>query len=259
MRKSPSQNTVKRLFALSGNQCAFPSCAERLIGDNGEILGEICHIEGANPGGERYNASQTDDERAAFENLILLCQKHHTVTDDTKTYTVQALRKMKSEHESKPATKSLAISDDQANKAIAASDTAPPVELKIGYSSLSINAQLHKYRLNVELTNKGAAKLSEWHVDIEMPALIFKGMRPNSPYYLASRSTTTVAFFRIKSEDRGGIFPGDTNRSNIDYSMDDELYEKRHQFFRSKVSAKAYAEGKVVGNADHHFEDLQKF
>ncbi|MBP0019474.1 MAG: hypothetical protein J7647_18220 [Cyanobacteria bacterium SBLK] len=69
-RKSPSTQTIKRLFALSGNQCAFPDCQEKMIDDNGAVLGEICHIEAANEGGERYNSRQTDDERASFDKTI---------------------------------------------------------------------------------------------------------------------------------------------------------------------------------------------
>lgn len=102
-RKPPTQKTLKRLFAVSGNKCAFTDCPNRLVDSRGDLQGEICHIEAANPGGERYNQNQTDDERRAFENLILLCKSHHTTTDDVRTYTVPVLKDMKAKNEARGA------------------------------------------------------------------------------------------------------------------------------------------------------------
>jgi hypothetical protein len=87
------------LFALSGNRCAFPRCTTALIqGDT--VVGQICHIKAAKPGGPRYDDQQTDAERHAFANLILMCGTHHTVIDDDEeAYTVQRLLKPKAEHE----------------------------------------------------------------------------------------------------------------------------------------------------------------
>jgi hypothetical protein len=81
--KGPSERTIKRLFALSGNRCAFPRCQTALIqGDT--VVGQVCHIKAANPGGSRYDAQQTNAERHSFENLILMCGTHHTVIDAAK-------------------------------------------------------------------------------------------------------------------------------------------------------------------------------
>jgi len=42
------RSTVKRLHALSGNQCAAPDCVRKLIAREGEtIISKICHIEAA--------------------------------------------------------------------------------------------------------------------------------------------------------------------------------------------------------------------
>ncbi len=36
---------AKKLFALSGNQCAEPSCQQKMISNDGNnVLGEIAHI-----------------------------------------------------------------------------------------------------------------------------------------------------------------------------------------------------------------------
>jgi len=93
--------TKERLYSLSGNRCAFPGCNEKLFNEEGTKNSNICHIEAASPGGERYNANSTKDYRRSYENLILLCLKHHTETNNVDKYTVDVLKKMKREHEAK--------------------------------------------------------------------------------------------------------------------------------------------------------------
>lgn len=94
-----TDKTLKRLFALSGNQCAFPGCSKLLVNQNNAKDSNICHIEAANYGGEHYNPSMTDDQRANYDNLILLCVQHHDETNDTGKYTVEHLKTMKKNHE----------------------------------------------------------------------------------------------------------------------------------------------------------------
>ena len=95
----PTAPTIKRLFAVSGNRCAFPKCRTPIV--QGSVLtGEICHIKGRRRGGPRYNPKQTSFARHAFQNLLLLCATHHTVVDaDPNVYSVAVLRKMKTGHE----------------------------------------------------------------------------------------------------------------------------------------------------------------
>jgi hypothetical protein len=98
---APSAKTVKRLFALSGNRCAFPKCTTPLVLE-GANVGEVCHIKAARPDGPRYDEAQSDLERHGFDNLLLLCGVHHTVVDDDETaYTVDRVTTMKRSHESK--------------------------------------------------------------------------------------------------------------------------------------------------------------
>lgn len=102
---------IKRLFARSGNRCAFPKCTTPIV-EGETVLGEICHIAAANAQGPRYEAAQSDEERHGFDNLILLCPTHHTVVDaDLESYTVARLLKMKADHENGAA----AVPDQQAS------------------------------------------------------------------------------------------------------------------------------------------------
>jgi hypothetical protein len=100
-----STYTIKRLYSLSGNRCAFPNCSVIFLSSENDLnLSNICHIEDANQSThklDRFNPKMTDKERADYKNLILLCPNHHKLTDDPLVYTVQGLQKMKRDHESK--------------------------------------------------------------------------------------------------------------------------------------------------------------
>lgn len=94
-----TDKTLKRLFALSGNMCAFPGCDRKLVNQKNALNSNICHIEAATLGGERFNPHMTDSDRADYENLILLCVQHHDETNDVERYPVCVLKEMKSRHE----------------------------------------------------------------------------------------------------------------------------------------------------------------
>ncbi|HWA08335.1 MAG TPA: hypothetical protein VG838_02595 [Opitutaceae bacterium] len=101
-RLTVEKETLKQLALRSRNQCAFPECIHPIMDGRNVLVGELCHIEAAEPGGERYNPNQTDEERRAFENLLYLCHGHHKVTDDVVTYTVAVMKEMKRKHEALP-------------------------------------------------------------------------------------------------------------------------------------------------------------
>ena len=115
----PSLATVKRLFAVSGNRCAFPECKVFLVDEvSGKVTGRICHIKAHSPKGPRYDPTQTESERSGFQNLILMCPIHHDVIDtDVGTYSVDRLKLMKMNHESSNAAHKTAmdVSDEIAN------------------------------------------------------------------------------------------------------------------------------------------------
>lgn len=95
--------TIKRLFSLSGNKCAFPGCDKAFLDwENDTNFSNICHIEDANPNthkADRFNPNMTDKEKSDYKNLLLLCPNHHIETNDPQKYTVENLRKMKRNHE----------------------------------------------------------------------------------------------------------------------------------------------------------------
>jgi hypothetical protein len=107
----PTEQTIRRLFALSGNRCAFPGCLSKLT-DGKTLICQICHIKAASQEGPRYDPEQSNIDRHGFDNLILLCANHHKVIDDDiEAYTVDRLLKMKRHHEQT----SVPISQDDIN------------------------------------------------------------------------------------------------------------------------------------------------
>ena len=100
-RLAPKQEVLRELYIKSGNECAYPECHNVLVDENGKFVGEVCHIEAAMPGGERFNPNMTNEDRRSFGHLMLMCHHHHVVTDDVEKYTVEKLKEMKRNHEAK--------------------------------------------------------------------------------------------------------------------------------------------------------------
>ena len=98
-----SASTIKTLFALSCNRCAYPGCEEPLT-DPGwvQVKADIAHIRGNRPGSARYNESMTDEERCAYEYLLLVCPNHHRLIDrlDPDAHPVERLHEIKQRAES---------------------------------------------------------------------------------------------------------------------------------------------------------------
>ncbi|WP_447759272.1 hypothetical protein [Pseudomonas moraviensis] len=98
-RLTPLSGTLRELFLKSGNLCAFPECANLIMNSDGVFIAQICHIEAAEKGGERFNPCMTNEDRRRFDNLMLMCHEHHKVTNDVSVYTVDRLKNMKLQHE----------------------------------------------------------------------------------------------------------------------------------------------------------------
>jgi hypothetical protein len=98
-RLTPTADTVRRLFLLCGNQCAFPGCSHPIVVEDGTYVGELCHICAAEEGGERFDPRQTNEERRGFDNLLLMCHDHHVFTNDTSEYPKERMLEIKSNHE----------------------------------------------------------------------------------------------------------------------------------------------------------------
>jgi len=78
--------TLKKLFALCGNVCAYPGCNSPIVdAETGITVGEICHIKGKSLNGPRYDPNQTDAERNGYANLLVMCDAHNKIVDHKST------------------------------------------------------------------------------------------------------------------------------------------------------------------------------
>ncbi len=107
MARRYPQKDVKLLFMLSAGMCAFPGCTTRCVAtetefDEPAVLGLIAHIEAHSDDGPRANPSLTVEERDSYKNWVLLCGFHHDLIDaQSRTYTVEEIRKWKRDLETK--------------------------------------------------------------------------------------------------------------------------------------------------------------
>lgn len=101
-RLTPTSETLRKLFLLSGNECAMPDCKNVIIDNAGTMICEVAHIRAAKPDGKRFDETMSNEQRRSFENLMLLCASHHTEVDGkNSSYTADQLIDIKSKHESR--------------------------------------------------------------------------------------------------------------------------------------------------------------
>ena len=98
-RKPIPSNVIRQLLAKSGNRCAFTGCTEKIFTDDNLYIANYCHINAVNQG-KRYDAALSEDYINSFENLMVMCYRHHKEVDaDENKYTVPVLKEMKQKHE----------------------------------------------------------------------------------------------------------------------------------------------------------------
>lgn len=86
---------------MSGNICAFQGCSSPIFEESATLTGEVCHIRAQSPGGPRFDATQTEEARHAYDNLIMLCRRHHRIVDsEPELYPADALAQIKAIRES---------------------------------------------------------------------------------------------------------------------------------------------------------------
>ncbi|WP_172274526.1 ATP-binding protein [Caulobacter sp. RHG1] len=100
-----SSKIVLQIAKRAGWLCSDPNCRAPTIGatqdGQGEInIGTAAHICAAAPGGPRYDATQTADERKAADNGIWMCRDHGKAIDsDPAAFPVEMLRAWKRQAE----------------------------------------------------------------------------------------------------------------------------------------------------------------
>lgn len=100
MAETPAGDT-NWLWVQSRGHCAYEGCDAPLTVVDGPkriTVGEKAHIRAESPGGPRYDPSYGSPNR--FENLMLMCRKHHRLIDaQPELYPVDLLVRWKESHE----------------------------------------------------------------------------------------------------------------------------------------------------------------
>ena len=97
-----SERDIKVLWGRSGGRCAICKAPITKDGADGQAypIGEQAHVIARSVKGPRGDADLGATERDSADNYILLCPNCHTVVDnDPETWTIDKLRKQKTDHE----------------------------------------------------------------------------------------------------------------------------------------------------------------
>lgn len=100
--RSVSQKTSNLLWGKSAGRCNI--CNKKLYEDSAYSTsgnyGEKAHIHAFSKGGPRNSSDIEEEEINSYNNLILLCQEHHKMIDDSpEEYPVDVLMEYKKNHE----------------------------------------------------------------------------------------------------------------------------------------------------------------
>jgi hypothetical protein len=137
-----SDKTRKILWGRSGNRCAV--CRNELVieataVDDDAVIGDECHIVSGQTHGPRHDSAFPIGSVDSEDNLLLLCRVHHKMVDDQfQTYTPEALRRLKADHEA------------WVSQSLSGEESIPPLRLR----RLRDNVPSHLVRL---VSGKGLA------------------------------------------------------------------------------------------------------
>lgn len=192
----------KLLALASGNECAFPGCRRALsipaeADKPGVVTGIAAHIVAASRQGPRGDFDISDEERdGSARNRLLLCPEHHKLVDDRpRVYTIQALRSMKTDHESRYVRSEIVVPD------------SPLMEETLHASCLPISG-LPSFVMSLPLKERGmsegqVAQKVHWPKDPQV--LIPYLVRDNRLYTFADITKTDNPFADVIQSSRPEI------------------------------------------------------
>jgi len=90
MRDDFSREVKEALANRVAKRCSYPDCGAVTSGPQDDPrkavnLGVAAHITGASPGGARYDAAMTPEQRQDISNGIWFCQNHGKLVDNDPT------------------------------------------------------------------------------------------------------------------------------------------------------------------------------
>jgi hypothetical protein len=285
---SYTAQTLKKLFALSGNVCAFPNCPAPIVDtDSGVVVGDICHIKGRSEGGPRYDPDQTEEERNGYENLLLMCVAHNRIVDGKKTrdtYPVERLQEFKRSHESRyrgsvvdgvasdelveqfAVAGSVIVTHNQSGGQNAHTITniyADPPKPKASLTPI-VTAQLDKvdhqsdmdfYTVRISLRNDGTKTVREFAIEVEIPEAYVENAGNHAANVNPKRSGTKMFRHTEQSFRRGfALYSGD---SYPVFSLGFVLKKQHYlQGLQESIRVSVYENDEPVSVTDHPMANM---
>jgi hypothetical protein len=191
-RSPVSITIVKALFAASPNVCAYTGCDEKLTDPAWkEANAEIAHICGERPGAPRFDPAMLVDERNFYDNLMLLCPKHHKLIDrlDPDRHTVEVLREMKAKSELHGSTSRAWATDSELVRFALLLLASLATDDSSGVSQTGPRLQVQRSGKQVVMTNVGT--------DVAMSIVVIDSDREKSPVLLGELPPTLPARARF--------------------------------------------------------------
>lgn len=280
--------TLKKLFALSGNQCAFPGCTAPIVDTEMDVVvGDIYHIRGRSENGPRHDPEQSDSERNGYENLLIMCVPHNRIVDGKKTqdrYPVEVLEEYKRNHEAKcrgnvvdsnaqaafidhfTVTGSVIVTHNQSGGQnahtitnIYADPPRPKASLKPVVTSqldkVDHQADLDFYTVRVALRNDGTKTVREFAIEVEIADTYMENAGSYSANVPPKRPGTRM--FRHTERSFGREFALYSGDSYPVFSLGFVL-KKRHylQGVRESIRISVYENDEPVSVTDHPMADM---
>jgi hypothetical protein len=254
--------TLKKLFGLSGNECAFPGCDLPVIDtEYGLPIGQICHIKGKSPLGPRYDASQSEEERNSYENLLVMCSAHNTIVDHETTrdqFPIERLAQFKSDHESRAHNR--VVKEDMAERIAKIFIALQPKEAPLpsvvpvieSHRTSSDNpGGIDYYAFRVSLRNDGEKTVRNFRLEVEIPNAYANPTHQGSMRESVRRVRGDVTVYRHTEEHFPGfvLFPKDTSDlvMNIDYQMRFDQYKDANE----RIKVTVYSDDDLLSSVNY--------
>ncbi|WNG31020.1 hypothetical protein F0U62_48650 [Cystobacter fuscus] len=160
-----SDSSKKMAAQRTGYRCSNPKCQKVTIGphsdpDKNLSIGNAGHIHGASPGGPRYDANQTSEQRKGLANIIWLCTNCHNLVDgDQSQYDATTLLEWKQQAEER--------ARQQLNLAARTQTETPPITIALPAEELFLIQRIaaHEDAKQAEAERAARCTDSQWLQD----------------------------------------------------------------------------------------------
>lgn len=254
--------TLKTLFSLAGNECAFPGCTAPVFDTtHGVLTGQICHIKGRSKNGPRYDPGQTEEERNGYSNLLVMCAAHNKIVDDEATrdqFSVELLTEFKKTHEAR--SRNSVVKGDAVERIIASlhqlfpapkrDNLTPIVDVSLARAGNDVGIDIYDFRIG--LRNEGQKPVRDFRLEVEVPSA-YANPTHNSVAEVREHSRGDVTLYRRAARELGRgfeLYPGETRQTAL--SLDFQVtFDQYRTGVNGNITVILYAEDTEVSRTAH--------